>query len=94
MAQHRSRQSEWPIIKREPEAWTVVPDTCVRSDRSLAGPLRSGTVPNVGPRGLSAVGESRSTDYGTDRVSPRGFDPMGTGLSRYGQQYSSELLAR
>lgn len=94
MAQHRQRQSEWPIVKREVDAWVLKPDGFVRTERSTAGPLRSGTAPGVGPRGVSAGGESRATDMGMDRVSPRGFDPAATGLSRYGPQFASELTTR
>lgn len=93
MVMKRGRQGEWPRIQREPDAWTVSPDTLLKSERSLAGPLRSGTVPNVGPRGLSAGGESRRSDYGMDRVSPREFDPMGTSSSRRDQRrWPSELI--
>jgi hypothetical protein len=94
MAQHRSRQSEWPPVKREKDAWVLKPDGYEFTARSAVGPLRTGTAPGVGPRGVSGGGESRLTDYGMDRVSPRGFDPAGTALSRYGQQYGSELIAR
>lgn len=96
MAMHRSRQGEWPIVKREVDAWVLKPDAFERTERSLAGPLRNGTsqVHGVGPKGLSAGGESRVSDFGMDRVSPRGFDPAGTALSRYGPQYPSELIAR
>jgi hypothetical protein len=97
MAQHRGKQGEWPIVKREPNAWVLKPDAYERTERALAGPLRSGTstVHPVGPRGIVAVGESRTTDFGTDRVSPREFDPMGTSSSRNEQKrYPSELVAR
>lgn len=94
MAMHRGRQGEWPIVKREKDAFVVKPDAIEYTGRGVAGPLRTGTAPGVGPRGLSAGGESRTTDYGMDRVSPRGFDPEGTALSRYGQQRPSELIAR
>lgn len=94
MAQHRGRQGEWPRVKREPDAWVLKPDGFERTDRSLAGPLRTGTAPGVGPRGVRAGDESRTTDYGMDRVSPRGFDPAGTAASRYGQQPGADLIAR
>jgi hypothetical protein len=81
MAQHVRRQSEWPIVKREPDAWVVAPDVWERTDRGAAGPLRSGTVQNgVGPRGRPP---QDSSDYGMDRVSPKEFDPMGTSIKRY-----------
>lgn len=81
MVQHIRKQSEWPIVKREPDAYVLAPDVYERTDRGAAGPLRSGTVQNgVGPRGRSPQDAS---DYGMDRVSPRSFDPMGTSIDRY-----------
>lgn len=81
MAQHKGRQGEWPIVKREPDAWVLAPDVYERTDRGAAGPLRSGTVQNgVGPRGRVPQDVS---DYKMDRVSPREFDPMGTSIARY-----------
>lgn len=91
----RYTQGPWPPrTDDQPVGFFQVPDATFRSDRSLAGPLRTGTEPRVGPRGLSAGGESRSSDMGMDRVSPRGFDPEGTALSRYGPQFPSPLIAR
>ena len=60
-------------------------DGILNSARSLAGPLRTGTSPDVGPRqgGATAPGRTFDSDFGTDRVSPREFDPMGTSLRRY-----------
>ena len=82
MAQHRGRQGEWPIVKREPDAYVLAPDVYERTDRGLAGPLRFGTVRNgVGPRGPIPVGST--SDFGMDRVTPREFDPIGTSLARY-----------
>lgn len=84
MAQHVRRQSEWPIVKREPDAWVVAPDVWERTDRGAAGPLRSGTVPDgVGPRGRGRSAPRDASDYGMDRVSPREFDPIGTSIARY-----------
>lgn len=81
MVEHKGRQGEWPIVKREPDAYVLAPDTYERTDRGAAGPLRSGTVQNgVGPKGRSPQDAS---DYGMDRVSPREFDPMGTSIERY-----------
>ena len=94
---HEGKQGPWPRIKREPDAWVLKPDCFERTERALAGPLRSGTstLHGVGPKGIVAVGESRTTDFGTDRVSPREFDPMGTSSSRADQRrYPSELVAR
>jgi hypothetical protein len=82
MAEHVRKQSEWPIVKREPDAYVLVPDVYERTDRDVAGPLRFGTLQDgVGPRGENHP--SGSSDYGKDRVSPREFDPMGTSLKRY-----------
>ena len=92
MAQHEKRQSEWPIVKRERIGDFVVPDGYLRSNRELAGPLRFGTEPRVGPRG-NAV-EAYTSDYEMDRVSPRGFDPMGTSDTRAPPQEGSTLLSR
>jgi hypothetical protein len=62
-----------------------------RSNRSLAGPLRLGTSPGVGPRGAIRNG---SSDLGMDRITPRGFDPMGTSLEREPRQEASDLVAK
>jgi len=51
-------------------------------------------MPPVGPKGEPVEGEGRSSDFGMDRITPRGFDPMGTALDRYGPQESSPLVAR
>ena len=82
MAQHVKRQSEWPIVKREPDAYVLAPDVYTRTDRGAAGPLRSGTAPGVGPSTRRSANRGDS-DYNMDRVSPREFDPMGTSISRY-----------
>lgn len=80
MVMKRTRQSEWPIVKREPDAYTLAPDVYLRTDRAAAGPLRTGTVQNgVGPRGRRPQDAS---DYGMDHI-VREFDPIGTSLRRY-----------
>lgn len=89
-----AKESEWPRVKRNPDATYQNADGFQNSDRSVAGPLRFGTTRGVGPRG-DAVAEGRDedrSDMGMDRVSPREFDPMGTGLRRY-QGATSELLS-
>lgn len=81
---------EWPRGKEDgagrnsPVARYQVPDGFLNSELSLAGPLRTGTSPDVGPRarGASAVGVSRESDFGMDRVGNRRFDPIGTPLDR------------
>jgi hypothetical protein len=74
-----------------PRGFFQNPTALLRSDRSLAGPLRMGTARGVGPRGGPLPGGS---DLGMDRVSPRGFDPMGTCDTRAPAQESSELVSR
>ena len=86
------KQSEWPIVKRETIGDFATPDGYLRSDRSLAGPLRLGTEPRVGPGGL--LRDGNSSDFGMDRVTPRGFDPIGTSRRRGGEQEGSTLLSR
>ena len=96
MAQHRGRQGEWPTVRNNPDACFLNPDGYQRSERSVAGPLRLGTEPGVGPRGPSVANErvEGRSDMGMDRVSPREFDPMGTSLSRTGTALESELIAK
>jgi hypothetical protein len=54
-----------------------------------------GTSPGVGPRGRATAVDrvEGQTDFGTDRVNPREFDPIGTPRVRY-PGTSSELLSR
>lgn len=85
-------QDPWPPVKRQPIADFLSPDGFLRSERSLGGPLRMGTATGVGPRGLVAGGTN--SDLGVDRVTPRGFDPMGTHDERAPRQESSPLLSR
>ena len=75
-----AKEQEWPRTARSPAAITASPDGYLRSSRSLAGPLRTGTAAGVGPRDRG--GGDGDTDYGVDRVSPRHFDPMGTSDTR------------
>lgn len=89
MAQKIGRQGEWPTVRGNPTACFATPDGYLKSTRSLAGPLRLGTSPGVGPRGAPPNGPS---DFGMDRVSPRDFDPMGTTRERTGT-IPSELLS-
>ena len=91
-------QREWPPVRetngterRSPTGFYQHPNVIERSDRSLAGPLRLGTEPRVGPRGLVRNG---SSDLGMDRISRRGFDPLGTSDERSNVQESSELVSR
>jgi hypothetical protein len=75
--------------KGDPAATFVTPDGYLKSDRSLAT-LKMGTSPGVGPKGAS----NGATDFGSDRLSPRGFDPIGTDLDRTGPQVPSERVSR
>ena len=90
MARHLGRQGEWPKVTGNPTAIFTNPDGYLKSTRSVAGPLRLGTEPRIGPKGALGNGTS---DYGTDRISPRGFDPIGTALNRYGPQEASPLVS-
>lgn len=97
-AMSQENQRGWPYARRSdgterrsPTGFFQVPDVIERSNRSLAGPLRLGTAPGVGPRGAIRNGTS---DFGMDRVTPRGFDPMGTSLQREPRQEGSDLVSR
>ena len=92
MAENERKQGEWPPVKRQPVADFLKADGFQRSGRPLAGPLRMGTTPDAGPRGFT--GDGPTSDFGMDRISPRGFDPMGTSDTRAPAQESSPLLSR
>ena len=93
----KESQSPWPTLKPDgsqqgsPNACFLTPDGKLRSDLSLAGPLRMGTAPKVGPKGAPPPG---SSDFGVDRVSPRGFDPMGSHNTREPTQEKSTLISK
>ena len=86
-----NRRQAWPYNGQaaSPEAITQSPDGTLRSGRSLAGPLRMGTAPGVGPRG--ALLEGRGSDFDMDRGTPRGYDPMG--WPEWGPQEGSPAIA-
>jgi hypothetical protein len=86
------KQGEWPAVKRQPVADFLTPDGFRRTDRSVAGQLRLGTEPRVGPGGLLTDGPG--SDMGMDRITPKGFDPMGSHNTRAPAQESSSLLSR
>jgi hypothetical protein len=90
-----AKQSEWPRVKREPEAYFAVPDGYHRSDRDLVGPLRMGTTPEVGPKG-PAVWSDRSTrsDFGMDRIDGTSGRDINKGTSKPPPPYNSDLIAR
>lgn len=93
---HNNR--EWPPVRESdgtsrnsPTGYFQRDGVLQRSDRQVAGPLRLGTAPGVGPRGALRNG---SSDYGMDRISKKGFDPMGTSDSRDNVQEASDLISR
>lgn len=88
----QGNQREWPTVKREPTGFYQHPDGILKSTRSLAGPLRLGTSPGVGPGGLTRDGNA--SDFGVDRVSPRRFDPIGSHNTREPPFPASSLLSR
>src|SRR5215471_2904000 len=93
-----NRNRSWPYRTGQaesPPSFTVSPDGLLVSSRSLAGPLRLGTEPRVGPRGNANDGGAYlDSDLGVDRITPRGFDPMGTSDTRAPPQEASELISR
>jgi len=100
MAMKRGRQGPWPRVsdndmteRRAPDGYFVHPDGIFGTpERALAGPLRTGTSPGVGPRGRAVeAADTAQTDMGMDRISPRGFDPMG--WPNKNQQAASGLVA-
>jgi hypothetical protein len=52
-----------------------------------------GTSSGVGPRG-ALFRDGFGSDFGMDRITPRGFDPEGTSLARSGTQESSGLISK
>lgn len=97
----RENQREWPqgrvsdgTERRSPTGFFQTADALLRSDRSLAGPLRRGTSRGVGPTGRGGGRGGGSSDFGMDRITPRGFDPMGTSDTRAPPQEASELVSR
>lgn len=95
----RDNQSEWPrqrpadgTDRTSPTGFFEHPNGILRSDRSFAGPLRMGTAVGVGPKG--ALRGGNSSDFGMDRISSRGFDPLGTSDTRAPLQETSPLVSR
>ncbi|MBA0087716.1 MAG: hypothetical protein HRJ53_22250 [Acidobacteria bacterium Pan2503] len=93
----KETQAPWPRVRdtgterRAPTAFFVTANAYQKSERSVAGPLRMGTAPGVGPTGALRNG---SSDWSMDRISPRRFDPIGDSLNRAGEQQTSPLLSR
>jgi hypothetical protein len=88
-----AKQDPWPKIAESPPALTLHPDAYLRSDRALVGPLRMGTAPGVGPKNRLDDGTT-SSDFGSDRISPRRFDPAGTSSTRAPERESSARVSR
>lgn len=95
----KESQAPWPrqrvsdgSDRTSPTGFFQTPDATLKSDRSLAGPLRLGTEPRIGPRG--ALRGGAVSDFGMDRVSPRGFDPIGSHNERAPPQEASTLVSR
>lgn len=84
-------QDPWPTIKRQKIGDFLSPDGFLRSERPVAGPLRMGTTPDAGPRGLVAGGTA--SDFEMDRM-PRRFDPIGSHNDRTPPRPTSTLLSR
>lgn len=92
-------QREWPRVRESdgtsrnsPTGFFKSANLIARSDRAVAGPLRLGTAPGVGPKG--ALRDGGSSDFGTDRITPRGFDPLGISETRAPPQEASNLVSR
>ena len=91
------KNEEWPkgqengAGRNAPVANFLVPDGVLNSARSLAGPLRLGTSPDVGPRGSG--GGIADSDFGLDKVRDR-FDPIGTSRDRAGTYPRSIRIRR
>jgi hypothetical protein len=92
----KENQDAWPRTQRDgsgrtsPTAIFQAPGLTEKSGRSVAGPLRLGTSPGAGPSGAVS---GRVSDHGMDRVSPRGFDPLGTSDTRAPAQEASETIS-
>ena len=55
MAQHRTKQSEWPRVKREPNGTFLTADGVLRSERSLTADFGRD---HVSPRHFDPMGTS------------------------------------
>ncbi|HEX3520782.1 MAG TPA: hypothetical protein VHT52_01690 [Stellaceae bacterium] len=90
-----AKQSEWPRIKREPESYFAGPDGYHRSDREVAGPLRMGTTPEVGPKGPAVKADrSSSSDFGMDRIDGTAGHDINKGTKEPPPPYKSDLIAQ
>jgi hypothetical protein len=89
-----AKQTEWPRIKRQPNAYFTGPDGYHRSDRDVAGPLRMGTTPEVGPKGPAVRADRSSvTDFGMDRIDGTAGHDINKGTSQPPPPYKSDLIA-
>ena len=91
-----AKEREWPRQTYKADACFLNADGFQKFERSVAGPLRYGTEPGVGPKGDAvALGRTEErSDLGMDRVSPREFDNLGTSMSRYRPQNESALISK
>jgi len=90
-----NRRQSWPYngAAASPPALTQSPDGLLNSNRSLAGPLRLGTAPGVGPRG-NDIESTRGSDFGMDRISPRALDSIGQKYPESPGTPQSRLISR
>ena len=87
----KETQKPWPNMTKGPYGCFMQPDGKQKSERLLAGPLRLGTEPRVGPRGATDPGGS---DMGMDYLSTRRFDPIGTHDERSPPREKSTFISR
>lgn len=92
----KENQNSWPRMNSDdasgPTAFYATVNGYLKSNRSLSGPLRRGTTRGVGPEGL--IAGSVVSDFGVDRITPIGFDPLGTSDVRAPSQEKSTLISR
>jgi hypothetical protein len=102
MAMKRGRQGPWPRVSANDQTERGAPMghflamdmVMMTPDMPLAGPLRHGTASHdgVGPKGRSVeAADSRASDMGMDRISPRDSDPCGWPVRQFGQAPSGLL---
>jgi hypothetical protein len=85
-----------PVLNRNaPEAYFTSSQGYHRSDRDVAGPLRTGTTPEAGPKGTPVRADRDfTTDYGMDRIDPTAGRDINKGSSQPPPPYKSTLIAR
>ena len=70
-----AKEREWPRVRGNPTAIYATAQGYLISDRQVAGPLRMGTAPGVGPRGRGGGGGD--SDFGMDRLEHAPVDRVG-----------------